>query len=142
MCSDRIRSIVKGASIVKTDLESVRDRLEARLKSATTSRRLNDSIYIQQVADPADMTQEAAERDVAVQILERESTLARQLRSALDRIKDGSYGFCLECEEEIPAKRLQAIPWAELCVRCQEKSDSLGGYSNGMSQPESWPNAA
>jgi DnaK suppressor protein len=68
------------------------------------------------------MTQEAVERDVAVQILDRESTLVRRLRSAIDRIRDGSYGACLQCEEEIADKRLKAIPWAELCIDCQERA--------------------
>jgi DnaK suppressor protein len=71
------------------------------------------------------MTQEATERDVAVQILDRESVLARRLRTAIDRIKDGAYGICLQCEEEIAPKRLKAIPWAELCIDCQEMADDL-----------------
>jgi DnaK suppressor protein len=82
--------------------------------------------FAQQLADPVDMTQDAAERDIAVQILDRESTLVRRLRSAIGRIDDGSYGICLECEEEIAPKRLKAIPWAELCIGCQERADASG----------------
>jgi DnaK suppressor protein len=110
---------------VKTDLKVVRQILESRLEEAICSRGLGDSILIKQFADPVDMTQEAAERDVAVQILDRESTLVRRLRSAIDRIRDGSYGVCLQCEEEIADKRLKAIPWAELCIDCQERADDL-----------------
>jgi RNA polymerase-binding transcription factor len=33
----------------------------------------------------------------------------------------GEYGICLSCGEAIPAKRLQAVPWAKYCVKCQEK---------------------
>jgi DnaK suppressor protein len=44
----------------------------------------------------------------------------RLIQEALDRIAAGDYGICLSCEEPIPAKRLQAIPWAQFCVRCQE----------------------
>jgi DnaK suppressor protein len=110
---------------MSTDLTLVRRTLESHQKRATYGRQLSDSIRIQQVADPTDMTQEAAERDVAVQILDRESALVRQLRSAIDRIDDGSYGFCLQCAEEIALKRLKAIPWAELCISCQESADGL-----------------
>jgi hypothetical protein len=56
---------------VNTDLEQVRSILKSHLNQATPSRVLGESIRIQQVADPADMTQEAAERDLAVQILDR-----------------------------------------------------------------------
>lgn len=110
---------------MNTDIKLARQILELQLKEAASSRRLGDSIHVQQLADPADMTQEATERDVAVQILDRESGLVRQLRLAIDRINDGSYGICLECEEEIALKRLKAIPWAELCISCQERADEL-----------------
>ena len=108
---------------MKADLKLVREILESQVKEAAPTRGLSDSIRIQQLADPIDMTQEAAERDVAVQILDRGSTLVRRLRSAIDRIEDGSYGICLYCEEEIAPKRLKAIPWAELCIDCQERAD-------------------
>jgi DnaK suppressor protein len=111
---------------VKADLKLVRETLESRLKEAASTRALGgDSIRIQQLADPVDVTQEMTERDVAVQILDRESAVRRRLRAAIDRILDGSYGICLECEEEISPKRLKAIPWAELCIHCQERADDL-----------------
>jgi DnaK suppressor protein len=111
--------------MVKADLTLARQILEAQLKEATSSRGLGDAIRIHQVADPVDMTQEAAERDLAVLILDLESALVRRLRSAIDRIEDGSYGACLQCEEEIAPKRLGALPWAELCIRCQERADEM-----------------
>ncbi|HVP00275.1 MAG TPA: TraR/DksA family transcriptional regulator [Bryobacteraceae bacterium] len=127
---------------MKSDLRLARQILEARLKDATSGKELGDSIRIHQVADPIDMTQEASERDVAVQILDRESALVRQLRSALDRIRDGSYGICLQCEEEIAPKRLKAMAWAELCIHCQEKADSLGRQRGYMPSSEEWTEAA
>jgi len=45
----------------------------------------------------------------------------RLVDEALDRMRSGDYGSCLACEEPIPPKRLQALPWARYCVRCQEK---------------------
>ena len=44
----------------------------------------------------------------------------RLVNEALDRLNSGDYGTCLRCEEPIPAKRLQALPWARYCVPCQE----------------------
>ena len=114
---------------MKVDLKLVRHILESRLKEAGYNRVLSDSIHIQQLADPVDMTQEANERDLAVQILDRESALVRRLRSAIDRVEDGSYGICLQCEEEIAPTRLKAIPWAELCIHCQESAEDLAGQT-------------
>ncbi len=45
----------------------------------------------------------------------------KQVEAALDRLKAGDYGMCEHCEEPIPVKRLQAIPWAKYCVPCQER---------------------
>ena len=60
---------------------------------------------------------------MAVQSLDRQASLVRQIRSAIHRIEDGTYGICRECEEEIAPKRLQAIPWAQLCIQCQGAAD-------------------
>jgi DnaK suppressor protein len=46
----------------------------------------------------------------------------RMIDEALDRIESGDYGTCLYCEEEIPSKRLAALPWAKYCVPCQERA--------------------
>jgi len=45
----------------------------------------------------------------------------RLVEEALDRLDSGDYGICLRCESPIPAKRLAALPWARLCVPCQER---------------------
>jgi RNA polymerase-binding transcription factor len=49
----------------------------------------------------------------------------RLIEEALDRIEAGDYGICLACEEPIPAKRLQALPWARYCVECQQNMANL-----------------
>jgi DnaK suppressor protein len=45
----------------------------------------------------------------------------RQVEEALDRLKAGDYGTCQRCEEPIAARRLEIVPWAKYCVRCQDK---------------------
>jgi DnaK suppressor protein len=123
--ADTVNVHSKEPQIVKTDLRLARQILELQLKEAASSQVLGDSIRIHQVADPLDMTQEAAARSLAVQLLDRGSSLVRRLRSAIGRIQDGSYGICLQCDEEIAPKRLSAMPCAELCIHCQEKADGL-----------------
>jgi DnaK suppressor protein len=49
----------------------------------------------------------------------------RMIEEALDRIEAGDYGVCLSCEEPIPAKRLEALPWAKFCVSCQQSLGSM-----------------
>lgn len=42
---------------------------------------------------------------------------------ALERIKNGGYGMCVECHDEVQPKRLEAVPWARHCIECQAKQD-------------------
>jgi DnaK suppressor protein len=49
----------------------------------------------------------------------------RLIEEALDRIEAGDYGICLSCEEPIPSKRLQALPWAKYCVSCQQSLSTM-----------------
>ncbi|HVA63658.1 MAG TPA: TraR/DksA family transcriptional regulator [Terriglobales bacterium] len=43
------------------------------------------------------------------------------VNDALTRLRDGSFGECVACGEELNLKRLDAVPWAGLCINCQEK---------------------
>lgn len=45
------------------------------------------------------------------------------VNEALDRLKDGSFGLCVACSQEVQAKRLEAVPWARHCIECQEKQE-------------------
>lgn len=45
------------------------------------------------------------------------------VEDALGRMKDGSYGHCVHCHEEVQQKRLEAVPWARHCISCQEKQE-------------------
>lgn len=57
------------------------------------------------------------------------------IEEALDRIEAGDYGVCLSCEEPIPAKRLQALPWAKYCVTCQQSLANLQDDAGAGSKP-------
>ena len=81
------------------------------------------SIAIERSADPMDEIQYASERDLAIGNVDRESTMLRNVKAALRRIHDGSFGMCVDCESEISPKRLAAVPWAPRCILCQEAAD-------------------
>jgi len=49
--------------------------------------------------------------------------LLQLVNEALARLKNGSYGLCVACQEEVQAKRLEAVPWARHCIECQEKQE-------------------
>jgi DnaK suppressor protein len=97
--------------------------LQTKLSEVTQTKGLRDAIAVEQSADPLDTTQRALEREMATVGLDRNATLARQIRAAISRINQGGYGVCLECEEPISQKRLAAVPWAALCIHCQQRAD-------------------
>jgi len=76
-----------------------------------------------------DEIQYASERDLAIRNVDRESTLLRQVRAAMQRIQDGSFGTCIDCDSAISPKRLAAVPWAPRCLQCQDAADRNGGES-------------
>jgi DnaK suppressor protein len=116
---------VKEMNHFRRVLESKRDEL----LSNTADR---EEIRIEHAAEEFDRLQQQLNREVAIRNLDRESMLLKQVQSALARLDDGSFGECLRCEEEIPEKRLRAVPWAAYCVPCQEIVDRqrAAGASN------------
>jgi DnaK suppressor protein len=82
-----------------------------------------EQIAIERNAEMLDEIQRTSEREIALASLSRNWKTASQVAQALSRIEDGSFGICQDCEEEINERRLKALPWAKLCIRCQEKAD-------------------
>ena len=109
--------------MTKVELEKYRTVLEAKRSEIAASLRNRDDIAIQKSPDAIDEVQFAAERELAILNLDRESSLLRNVKAALARIDAGSYGTCVHCDEDISPKRLNAVPWAAFCIRCQEAAD-------------------
>ena len=109
--------------MIKADLEKFRSILEAKQADLSGSLRNRDEIVIEKAPDALDEVQLAGERELAIRNLDRDSNMLRQIKRALGRIVDGSYGVCGHCEEEISMKRVNAVPWAAYCIKCQEQVD-------------------
>jgi len=109
--------------MTKTELNKYKALLEAKRAELAGGLRNREGIAIEKTADALDEVQLAGERELAIRNLDRESNLLRNVRLALSRIADGSYGTCLHCEEEISPKRLNALSWAAYCIKCQEAAD-------------------
>lgn len=109
--------------MTKAELERYKRILEAKQAEIAAMLRNRDDIAIEKASDAIDEVQQAGERELAIRNLDRESSLLRHVRAALRRIADGSFGTCLHCEEDISSKRLNAVPWAPFCIRCQEAAD-------------------
>ena len=77
--------------------------------------------------DVADLSTQSHEEWLFLNRNQLDMSLMRQIQEAMERIKDSTYGICQDCETAISTKRLDAVPWAIFCVRCQERH---GSWSN------------
>ncbi|MEJ7606296.1 MAG: TraR/DksA family transcriptional regulator [Bryobacteraceae bacterium] len=109
--------------MTKTDINKYKDILETRQAELVDVLRNREAITIEKSPDALDEVQNAAERELAIRNLDRESKLLTNVRAALRRIDDGSFGTCIHCEEEISPKRVAAVPWTPYCIACQEQAD-------------------
>lgn len=109
--------------MTKTEIENYKRILLDKQAELEKFVRNRDGIAIEKAADAIDEVQHATERELAIRNLDRETILLRNVRSALRRIQDGSFGICMHCDEEISPKRINAVPWAPYCIQCQEEAD-------------------
>lgn len=79
---------------------------------------------IERCPDPADRATAEWETDFNLRMRERERGLLEKIQEALERIENGTYGICEECEEEISEGRLMARPVTTLCIKCKRKEEA------------------
>jgi DnaK suppressor protein len=109
--------------MTKTELNKYREILETKQAELAQVLRNREGITIEKSPDALDEVQNAAERELAIRNLDRESNLLRNVRAALRRMDEGAFGVCVHCEEDINPKRLNAVPWTPFCIQCQEMAD-------------------
>lgn len=94
-----------------------RDELSQRLK------RIKENVTGGHSADSQEQAQELENAEV-VDALGNETRLElNKIAKALDQLKHGTYGVCVDCDEEIPMARLKAYPFADRCIRCATKAE-------------------
>lgn len=117
-------------SLTKTELKAYKERLLAlrsRLRgdvSQMADAALNKN-RIQSNGDlssmpihMADLGSDNFEQEFTLGLMEAEGGTLMQIEAALERIEEGTYGICEECGVKIPKKRLNALPFASMCVKC------------------------
>jgi len=71
----------------------------------------------------ADVATDTYDREFSLGLASNERTFIYELDDALKKIEDGTYGVCEDCKAPISKTRLKAVPYARLCVKCQEKKE-------------------
>src|SRR5438876_10678761 len=73
--------------------------------------------------DPAEMAANAYTKELLMSMSTNDRQLLESIDSALERIEEGQYGKCVHCGQPIQEKRLEAVPWARHCLRCQDLNE-------------------
>lgn len=107
----------------RNGMDRVKETLERKVNDLAQMLLRRDGIVIEKSADHMDELQYASERDLAIQNVDYESAVLREVRSALLRLQNGAYGVCDDCGLAISPKRLKAVPWALYCIQCQETAE-------------------
>jgi len=119
------KALTKAGTMDKKRLEQFKKKLEERQQELrrVVSRteqdgRDADSEVAQDIADKA---ANSYNKEFLFHQSNSERQILQMVESALDRIRQGTFGQCISCGEDINTKRLEAVPWTRYCIACQEK---------------------
>lgn len=108
-----------GEGVLVADIDEVRRRLERRLaRLGARSTKIEADLRMPGNRDWQERATETANDEVLEQLGLADLTEIREIRSALSRLDDGTYGSCSECDAPIAEGRLQALPFTTVCIDC------------------------
>ncbi len=118
--------------MTSNEIKRYKEALSKKMTELSGSLGNRRPIAIESTPEACERIVLAAQRELAVVRLDRNSRLLREVKTAMARIEDGSYGACESCEEAITPRRLDAIPWARHCVQCQDITDRGPNPATGL----------
>lgn len=111
----------------KKKLDTFKKRLEERqqaLRKAVSRTEEDGRVADQDSAqDIADRAANSYTKEFLFSVSNNDRQLLNMVETALQRIREGSFGECVSCGNEINSKRLEAVPWTRYCIACQEKKE-------------------
>ena len=112
----------------KKFIDEMKEYLLKEREDILTSLQRNDKEYEETLAnsipkDSADLASYSTDRDMMEFIGDSNLKKLQKIDSALERIREGKYGKCITCNQQIPEDRLKALPYALKCIDCQTKSE-------------------
>jgi len=128
-------------------LRNSRLRLSAeyqnRFQAINRTRLATKDLAVENTEDEYDLATISQNRELLYDLYESDLQRLRSIQEALQTIDSGQYGECVCCGEEIKQKRLMAVPWTTLCIRCQEATETEHISSRlvlaRMDEPETEP---
>lgn len=103
---------------LKEQLLDAKDSIISRVKNAELDGRETNSDG--EAQDLADKAANSYTKELLFNKSRSDRQFLQMIETALDRIVEGTFGECENCEEPIGNQRINAVPWARLCIKCQE----------------------
>lgn len=110
-------------------IKAMREILEQRRIALRKAIEGDDSLlrkFGQSQGDAVDFALSSASVEIGSQLAEASSRELKLVEMALQRMEEGSYGKCEACKKNIPLARLQALPYAALCIKCKRVAEEAG----------------
>ena len=117
----------RAAFIQKTQRVLLKRRDALRRSIDSELALLGRNWTLQPVGDSGDAAQDGVDDEMVSRLAQTESHELQAIETALARMREGRYGVCVDCGENIPLPRLQALPYATLCISCQSERETGGG---------------
>ena len=96
---------------------------EKLMRSINRNRAAADEITTENTEDEGDLATISHNKELLYNLHESDFQRLKSIQEALKRMDRGEYGECVRCGEDINEKRLMAVPWATLCIQCQEEAE-------------------
>ena len=106
-------------------------RRDALRKALQGDLSLLKELRAQTSGDMVDAALDSVQDEISSQLAEVESRELTRIEYALERMRHGQFGVCEGCNTAIPMARLNALPYATLCIKCQREAESQGSAGNG-----------
>jgi DnaK suppressor protein len=120
------------AKKIKRTRERLSRDYEKLIESINRSRLAANEIRIENTEDEGDLATISHDRDILYNIHEGGFARLRCIQEAIKAIDRGQYGECTRCGKDINENRLNAVPWARMCIHCQEEKEEMEQTSSHM----------
>jgi DnaK suppressor protein len=113
-----------GAKKIKDTRRRLLGQYDNLIKSINRKQNAAEDIRLEKTKDESDLATISHDRDLPYTLHESDFARLRFIEQAMKAIDRGQYGKCVRCGEDINDKRLEAVPWAKMCIGCQQETEA------------------
>ncbi len=122
-----VKTKKKLTAVTSRQAEMIRKRLKTKREEIMAlyehDLRVGQGLSDAGAEDLVDRANDAYNREFMLSLSGSERDALLEVEQALERLEQGGFGSCDHCDDKIPARRLQAVPWARYCIDCQEQAE-------------------